>query len=90
MGLQYQSGRFYFTLLNQYCLKVALNNIFCDYINKQTRCTFCMYLFYNFCTTLHVSKDNFVHQSGIHKFTVSAAQYKPCKRAFTWFVLSCR
>ena len=32
-----------------------------NYINKPTRCTFCMYLFYNFCTTLHVSKDHFVH-----------------------------
>ena len=34
------------------------------YINKPTRCTFCMYLFYNFCTTLHVSNDHFVnHQA---------------------------
>ena len=31
-----------------------------NYINKPTRCTFCMYLFYNFCTTLHVSNDHFV------------------------------
>ena len=32
-----------------------------NYINKPTRSTFCMYLFYNFCTTLHVSNDHFVH-----------------------------
>ena len=31
------------------------------YINKPTRCTFCMYLLYNFCTTLRVSSDHFVH-----------------------------
>ena len=31
-------------------------------INKPTRCTFCMYLFYNFCTILHVSNDHFVHR----------------------------
>ena len=30
-------------------------------INKPTRCTFCMYLFYNLCTTLHVSNYHFVH-----------------------------
>ena len=29
--------------------------------NKPTRCTFCMYLFYNLLVTLHVSKDYFVH-----------------------------
>ena len=29
-----------------------------------------MYSFYNLCTTLHVSKDHFVHT-----FTVSAAMY---------------
>ena len=28
---------------------------------KQTRCTFCMYLFYNLCTTLHVSNDYLFH-----------------------------
>ena len=32
-----------------------------NYINKPTRCTFCMYLFYNLSTTLHVSNDYFVH-----------------------------
>ena len=32
------------------------------YINKPTRCTFCMYLFYNFCTIRHVSNGHFVHQ----------------------------
>ena len=31
------------------------------YINKRTRCTFCMYSFYNLYTTLPVSKDHFVH-----------------------------
>ena len=25
---------------------------------------FCTYLFYNFCTTLHVSNDHFVHHQG--------------------------
>ena len=43
-------------LLTLYVPRVVTN-----YINKQTRCTFCMYLFYNFCTTLHVSSDHFVH-----------------------------
>ena len=32
-----------------------------NYINKPIRCTLCMYLFYNFCTGLHVSNDYFVH-----------------------------
>ena len=31
------------------------------YINKPTRCTFCIYLFYNLYTTLHVSNDHFIH-----------------------------
>ena len=31
-----------------------------DSMNKPTRCTFCMYLFYSFCTTLHVSIDHFI------------------------------
>ena len=30
-------------------------------INRPTRCTFCVYLFYNLCTTLHVSNDYFAH-----------------------------
>ena len=30
-------------------------------LNKPTRCTFCMYLFYNLFVTLHVSNDYFVH-----------------------------
>ena len=30
-------------------------------INKPTRCTLCMYLFYNLFATLHVSNDCFVH-----------------------------
>ena len=30
-------------------------------INKPTRCTFCLYLFYNLSATLHVSNDYFVH-----------------------------
>ena len=34
-----------------------------NYINKPTRCAFCMYLFCNFCTNLHVSNDHFIrHQ----------------------------
>ena len=32
-----------------------------NYIYKPTRCTFRICLFYNFCTTLHVSNDHFVH-----------------------------
>ena len=32
-----------------------------NYINKPTRRTFCTYLFYNLCTTLHVTNDHFVH-----------------------------
>ena len=32
-----------------------------NYTNKSTRCTFSMYLFYNLCTTPHVSNDHFVH-----------------------------
>ena len=55
-------------------------NFLLYYINKPTRRTFCMYLFYNFCTNLHVSNDHFV-------LLYSAAQYKPCKALF---VLSCR
>ena len=63
-------GRF---TLSRFCvLKMGINNnnnnltfyvpsIVTSYINKPTRYTSCMYLFYNFCTTLHVSKDHFVH-----------------------------
>ena len=40
-------------------VRINLVNVY--YINKPTRCTFCMYLFYNFCTTLHVSNDHFFH-----------------------------
>ena len=50
-----------------------------NYINKPTRCTFCMYLFYNLCTTLHVSNGNFFHHQEFI-ITLSAALYKPCKR----------
>ena len=38
-------------------LALYVPRIVTNYINKPTRCTFCMYLFYNFCTTLHVSND---------------------------------
>ena len=41
---------------------VIIQLIKCNSIKGPTRCTFCMYLFYNFCTTLHVSNDHFVHR----------------------------
>ena len=47
-----------FTLTN---LTLYVPYIVTNYIHKPTRCTFCMYLFYNLCTTLHVSNDHFVH-----------------------------
>ena len=42
-------------------LTLKVTCILNNYIKKTTRCTFCMYLFYNFCTTLRVSNDHFVH-----------------------------
>ena len=48
-----KDGFFFFTL---YVPCIVTN-----YINKPTRWAFCMYLFYNLCTTLHVSNGHFVH-----------------------------
>ena len=44
-----------------------------NYINKPTRCTFCMYLFYNFCTTLHVSNDHFVHHQNFMIYCICSS-----------------
>ena len=41
-----------------------------------------MYLFYNLCTTLHVSNDHFVHHQQFKNLLHSAALYKPCKRVY--------
>ena len=43
------------------------------YINKPKRCTFCMYLFYNFCTTLYVSKDHFVHHQEFMIYSICSS-----------------
>ena len=45
-----------------YCLFLTLYVpcIVTNSINKQTRCTFCMYLFYNLFITLHVSNETVV------------------------------
>ena len=32
-----------------------------NYINKPTTCTFCVYLFHNFCANLHISNGYFFH-----------------------------
>jgi hypothetical protein len=44
-------------------LTLYVQCIITNYKNKPTSCTFCMYLFYNLCTTLHVSNDYFVHHN---------------------------
>ena len=41
----------------RYSLTLYVPRIVTHCINKPTECTFCMYLFHNFCTTLHVSND---------------------------------
>ena len=42
-------------------LKLYVPCIVSNSINKPTRCTFCMYLFYNLFATLHVSNVYFIH-----------------------------
>ena len=44
-----------------------------NYVNKPTRCNFCMYLFYNFCKTLRVSKDHFVHHQGFMIYCICSS-----------------
>ena len=44
-----------------------------NYVNKPTRRTFSMYLFYNFCTTLHVSNDRFVHHQEFMIYCISSS-----------------
>ena len=63
-GVHYHITRFLQNVRNQLPSDRLTLHVACivtNYINKPTRCTFCMYLFYNFCTTLHVSKDHFIH-----------------------------
>ena len=50
-----------FVHLSSTFLTLYVPCIVTNYINKPTRCSSCMYSFYNFCPTLHVSNDNFVH-----------------------------
>ena len=53
-----------FTHSSNRCLLILTLLVPCfvtNNINKPTRCTFCMYLFYNPFATLHVSKDYFFH-----------------------------
>ena len=63
-----------------------------NYINKPTRCTFCMYLFYNFCTILHVSNDHFVHHQEFMIYCICSCvqTMQTCLDTFAWFVHSYR
>ena len=75
-----------------------------NYINIPTRCTFCMYLFYNLCTNLHVLNDHFVHhQQFMIYFIRSLYKLSKCaqlfgltvgtdrkSKTFVLFVQSCR
>ena len=63
-SLNFRCSRPFVYLLPIKCyLTLYVPCIVTNYTNKPTRCTFCMYLFYNLYTTPHVSNDHFVlHQ----------------------------
>ena len=73
------SGFNYFvTRLSVFHHAMLQNDVWSDififfYINKPTRCTFCMCLFYNFCTTLHVSNDHSVHHQEFMIYCISSS-----------------
>ena len=52
-----------------------------------------MYLFYNLCTTLHVSKDHFVHHQEfiIYRICISGQNMLTCltARSYGWNLLRC-
>ena len=72
-------------------LTLYLPCIITNYINKPTICTFCMYLFYNFCTTLHVWNDHFLHHQEFMIYcicgsvqTIQTCSVRPYVRRTHW------
>ena len=68
-GLQYRN-------VTLKCLTLYVPCIVTNYVNKPTRCTFSMYLFYNLYAILHDSNDHVVHHQ---EFTI----YRICSSVQT-------
>ena len=77
----------------RFILTLYVPCIVTNYINKPTRCTFCMYLFYNvFYTTLHVPNNHSFHHQEFMIYCIcsSVQTMQTCLDAlhglYSWFV----